>query len=68
MEQELKLSNLRELRRACGWTTEQVVKKTGVSLGYINRIERGFVDEIHNLQKREAIFNIMNEMKKELVK
>jgi transcriptional regulator with XRE-family HTH domain len=68
MKSELNFSKLRDLRKACGWTTEQVVKKTGVSLGYINRIERGFVTEIHNQQKREAILNVMNEMNKELAK
>lgn len=68
MKKEVKLTKLRELRKSCGWTIQDVVEKTGISLGYINRIERGFVEEIHNQQKRESVFKIINEMEKELAK
>lgn len=47
--------NLRDLyliRRAAGETLDDVARKTGLSVGYLNRIERGFIVEIKNHKKK----------------
>jgi len=49
------LTRLRQLRKFNDITLDQVAMDTGLSVGYLNRIERGFITEIKNSIKRKKL-------------
>ena len=49
------LTRLRQLRKINDITLDQVALDTGLSVGYLNRIERGFITEIKNNTKRKRL-------------
>lgn len=51
MNKDFDFTKLRKLRRHFDITTDDVSRETGVSIGYINRIERGYVSNIKNIHK-----------------
>ncbi len=63
------LTRLRQLRKINDITLDQVALDTGLSVGYLNRIERGFITEIKNNTKRKRlesyIKKLENKTKKE---
>ena len=63
------LTRLRQLRKINDITLDQVALDTGLSVGYLNRIERGFITEIKNITKRKRlesyIKKLENKTKKE---
>jgi len=63
------LTRLRQLRKINDITLDQVAMDTGLSVGYLNRIERGYITEIKNNIKRKRlesyIRKLENKTKKE---
>ena len=59
-----KLSVLRRLRMINDITLDAVAQATGMSVGYLNRIERGFISEIKNDVKRNKLENYIKELSK----
>ena len=63
------LTKLRQLRKINDITLDQVALDTGLSVGYLNRIERGYITEIKNIAKRKRlesyIKKLENKTKKE---
>ena len=63
------LSRLRQLRKVNDITLDQVAMDTGLSVGYLNRIERGYITDIKNNIKRKRlesyIRKLENKTKKE---
>jgi len=49
------LTNLRKLRKENDITLDEVALETGLSIGYINRIERGYITDIKNEDKRKSL-------------
>ncbi len=49
------LTRLRQLRKINDITLDQVAMDTGLSVGYLNRIERGYITEIKNNNKRKKL-------------
>ncbi len=49
------LTNLRKLRKENDITLDDVALETGLSIGYINRIERGYITGIKNEDKRKSL-------------
>ncbi len=49
------LTRLRQLRKLNEITLDQVAMDTGLSVGYLNRIERGYITEIKNNIKRKKL-------------
>lgn len=49
------ISKLRILRKMAEDTLDDVARETGLSVGYLNRIERGFVTEIKNVTKLASL-------------
>ena len=66
------LTKLRQLRKSREITLDEVAIDTGISVGYLNRIERGYVLDIKNEDKRRKLKNYIkrleNKTKKELEK
>jgi transcriptional regulator with XRE-family HTH domain len=63
------LTKLRQLRKINDITLDQVAMDTGLSVGYLNRIERGYITDIKNNLKRKKLENYIkrleNKTKKE---
>ncbi len=63
-------TKLRKLRKMNEITLDEVALDTGLSIGYINRIERGYITDIKNEVKRKRletyIKNLERKTKKEL--
>ena len=57
-----KFSVLRRLRMINDITLDEVAKATGMSVGYLNRIERGFISDIKNDAKRKKVENYINKL------
>lgn len=49
------LTRLRQLRKLNDITLDQVAIDTGLSVGYLNRIERGFISDVKNSIKRKKL-------------
>ena len=49
------LTKLRKLRKMNEITLDEVALDTGLSIGYINRIERGYITDIKNNVKRKRL-------------
>lgn len=66
------LTKLRQLRKINDITLDQVAVDTGLSVGYLNRIERGYISDIKNATKRKKLENYIKRLehktKKELSK
>ena len=64
------LTKLRQLRKINDITLDRVAMDTGLSVGYLNRIERGYITDIKNIQKRKRLENYIRKLeiktKKEL--
>ena len=58
------LSVLRRLRMINDITLDVVAKETGMSVGYLNRIERGYIAGIKNEVKRKKVENYINKLSK----
>jgi len=58
------LTKLRKLRKLNEITLDEVALDTGLSIGYINRIERGYITEIKNEVKRRRLENYIKELEK----
>jgi len=56
------LTRLRQLRKINDITLDQVAMDTGLSVGYLNRIERGFITEIKNNLKRKRLENYIRKL------
>jgi transcriptional regulator with XRE-family HTH domain len=48
-------SDLRQIRKAAGDSLDDIARRTGISIGYLHRIERGFVTEIKDKEKRKSL-------------
>ena len=55
---------LRLYRKINDITLDEVAKATGLSVGYLNRIERGYITEIKNSDKRKKLENYIKKLKK----
>ena len=62
------LTKLRKLRKMNEITLDEVALDTGLSIGYINRIERGYIKEIKNEVKRKRLENYIKELEKKTKK
>jgi len=58
------LTKLRKLRKINEITLDEVALDTGLSIGYINRIERGYITEIKNEVKRKRLENYINDLER----
>ena len=56
------LTKLRQLRKLNDITLDEVGMDTGLSVGYLNRIERGFISEIKNNVKRKKLENYIKKL------
>lgn len=57
MSEMLMLTRLRRLRKLCDVTLDEIAQETGLSVGYLNRIERGFIADVKNLVKKKRLEN-----------
>jgi len=62
------LTKLRKLRKLNEITLDEVALETGLSIGYINRIERGYITEIKNEVKRKRLENYIKNLEKKTKK
>lgn len=62
------LTELRQLRKLNDITLDQVAVDTGLSVGYLNRIERGYIKEVKNNTKRKKLENYIKRLKKKTKK
>jgi transcriptional regulator with XRE-family HTH domain len=58
------LTKLRKLRKLNEITLDEVALDTGLSIGYINRIERGYITEIKNEVKRKRLENYIRDLER----
>ena len=56
------LTKLRQLRKLNDITLDEISMDTGISVGYLNRIERGFITEIKNDAKRKRLENYIKKL------
>ncbi len=56
------LTRLRQLRKLNDITLDQVAMDTGLSVGYLNRIERGYITDIKNNSKRKKLENYIKRL------
>lgn len=54
---------LRQLRKVNEITLTEVAAKTGLSIGYLNRIERGYIPNIKNLRKKQRLLQYIEYLK-----
>jgi len=60
----MSLTKLRMLRKLNDITLDEVALDTGLSIGYINRIERGYIKDIKNDVKRIKLENYIKDLEK----
>ena len=60
----INLTELRRLRKINDITLEVVERETGVSVGYLSRIERGIVLDIENNKKRKSLESYIMKLRK----
>jgi|SaaInl7_150m_RNA_FD_contig_21_1504282_length_284_multi_11_in_0_out_0_1 transcriptional regulator with XRE-family HTH domain len=48
-------TKLRRLRKINEITLDEVAMDTGLSVGYLNRLERGFIQDIKNTAKKKRL-------------
>ncbi|MCL5019671.1 MAG: helix-turn-helix transcriptional regulator [Patescibacteria group bacterium] len=56
-------AKLRQLRKINEITLSEVSSETGLSIGYLNRIERGYISDIKNLRKKERLIQYIDHLK-----
>lgn len=56
-------TKLRQLRKINEITLSEVSAETGLSIGYLNRIERGYISDIKNLRKKERLIQYIDQLK-----
>ena len=62
------LTKLRKLRKMNEITLDEVALDTGLSIGYINRIERGYITEIKNEVKRRRLEKYITDLERKTKK
>lgn len=62
------LTRLRQLRKINDITLDQVAMDTGLSVGYLNRIERGYITEIKNNIKRKRLESYIRKLENKIKK
>ena len=62
------LTKLRKLRKINEITLDEVALETGLSIGYINRIERGYITDIKNDVKRKRLEKYIKDLEKKTKK
>ena len=62
------LTRLRRLRKQLDIILNEVAKETGLSVGYINRIERGFIADVKNPQKKKRLENYIEQLEQRVLK
>jgi len=60
----MSLTKLRMLRKLNDITLDEVALDTGLSIGYINRIERGYIKDIKNDVKRKRLERYIKDLEK----
>ncbi|MFC1554529.1 helix-turn-helix domain-containing protein [candidate division KSB1 bacterium] len=60
----MQFTKLRKLRLMNEITLDEIALETGLSIGFINRIERGYVAEIKNPSKRKRLENYIQQLEK----
>ena len=58
----MSLTLLRKLRKLNDIVLDEVARDTGLSVGYLNRIERGYVSNIKNDVKRKKLEDYIKEL------
>ena len=58
------LTKLRKLSKINEITLDEVALDTGLSIGYINRIERGYITEIKNEVKRKRLESYISDLER----
>lgn len=48
-------AQLRRFRKAAGDSQDEAARRCKMSLGYYNRIENGFIEEVRDNEKRKAL-------------
>ena len=54
---------LRNVRKTHRISLDNVALITGLSVGYLNRLERGFIPDIKNKDKRESLIKYIQSLK-----
>ncbi|MFC1553372.1 helix-turn-helix domain-containing protein [candidate division KSB1 bacterium] len=60
----MQFTKLRKLRLMNELSLDDVALETGLSIGFINRIERGYVADIKNPAKRKRLENYIKQLEK----
>ena len=55
-------TKLRRLRKINEITLDEVAMDTGLSVGYLNRLERGFIQDIKNAAKKKRLENYIKNL------
>ena len=55
-------TKLRRLRKINEITLDEVAMDTGLSVGYLNRLERGFIQDIKNSAKKKRLENYIRNL------
>jgi len=58
------LKKLRLYRKINDITLDEVAQATGLSVGYLNRIERGYITDIKNVTKKKRLENYIKKLQK----
>ena len=64
MNKPIILKELRRLRMINEITLDEAAQETGMSVGYLCRIERGFIANIKNDAKRKRVENYILKLRK----
>ena len=56
------LTRLRRLRKLNDITLDEVALETGLSVGYLNRIERGFISDVKNTAKKKRLESFIHKL------
>ena len=62
------LTRLRRLRKLCDVTLDDIALETGLSVGFLNRIERGFITDIKNPAKKKRLEACIKRLEAQVVK
>ena len=54
---------LRNIRRIHRLKLDDIAIVTGISVGYLNRLERGFIPDIKNKDKRNSLIKYIQSLK-----
>ena len=57
------LTELRRFRKELGITLDGVAGEIGISVGYLNRIERGLIKDVKNTRKKQRLVNYIEELR-----